>query len=68
MDTVSREAKIYVRNKSDRKIFYIEEKYSSLVWTERYQESGDFVLDIPLNSANFDVYKIGNYISYNIKN
>lgn len=64
MDTVSREAKIYVRNKSDRKIFYIEEKYSSLVWTERYQESGDFVLDIPLNSANFDVYKIGNYISF----
>lgn len=64
MDTVSREAKIYVRNKSDRKVFYIEEKYSSLVWTERYQESGDFVLDIPLNAANFDVYKIGNYISF----
>lgn len=64
MDTVSREAKIYVRNKSDRKIFHIEEKYSSLVWTERYQGSGDFVLDIPLNVVNFDVYKIGNYISF----
>lgn len=64
MQQYSREAKIYVRNKSDRKIFYIEEEYSSLVWTERYQEAGDFVLDISLNAANLDVYKIGNYISF----
>lgn len=64
MDLPSREAKLYVRNKSDRKIFYIEEKYSSLVWTERYQDVGEFVLDIPLNAANLEVYKIGNYISF----
>lgn len=64
MDIVSREAKIYVRDKKTRKIFHIEEKYSSLVWTERYQECGDFVLEIPLNAANLDVYKIGNYISF----
>lgn len=64
MEQISRKAKIYVRNKSDRKIFYIEERYSSLVWTERYQEAGEFVLDIPLNAANLDVYKIGNYISF----
>lgn len=64
MQQYSREAKIYVRNKSDRKIFYIEEEYSSLVWTERYQEAGDFVLDLPLNAANLDVYKVGNYISF----
>lgn len=64
MDTPSREAKLYIRNKSDRKIFYIEEKYSSLVWTERYQEAGEFVLDIPINAANFEAYKIGNYISF----
>ena len=64
MDTPSREAKLYVRSKSDRKIFYIEEKYSSLVWTERYQEAGEFVLDIPINVANFEAYKIGNYISF----
>lgn len=64
MDLVSREAKIYVRNKKDRKIFHIEEKYSSLVWTERYQECGDFVLEIPLNAVNIDIYQVGNYISF----
>lgn len=64
MDTVSREAKIYVRDKYTRKVFFIEEKYSSLVWTERYQEAGEFVLDIPLNAANIENYKIGNYISF----
>lgn len=68
MDLPSREAKLYVRNKSDRKIFYIEEKYSSLVWTERYQEAGEFVLDIPLNAANLEVYKIGNYLSFDNSN
>lgn len=64
MDPVSREAKLYIRDKRTRKIFHIEERYSSLVWTERYQECGEFVLDIPLNAANLDVYKIGNYISF----
>lgn len=64
MDLPSREAKIYVRDKNTRKIFYIEEAYSSLVWTERYQEAGDFVLDIPLNAANLEVYQIGNYLSF----
>lgn len=68
MDTISREAKLYIRDKYSRKIFYIEEKYSSLVWTERYQEAGEFVLDIPLNSVNFDVYKIGNYVSFDNSN
>ena len=32
--------------------------------TERYQECGDFVLDIPLNAANFQVYKRGNYVMF----
>lgn len=64
MGTVSREAKLYVRDKATRKIFYIEEEYSSLVWTERYQEAGDFVLDIPLNVANIENYAIGNYLSF----
>lgn len=54
---------LYVRNKSDHKIFHIEESFSSLVWTERYQECGDFVLEIPLNAANVDVYAIGNYLT-----
>ena len=45
-------------------IIRIEESFSSLVWTERYQECGDFVLDIPLNAANFQVYKRGNYVMF----
>lgn len=42
----------------------LEEHYSSLVWTERYQESGDFVLDIPLNKANYSAYKKGYYVRF----
>lgn len=68
MGTVSREAKLYVRDKATREIFHIEEKYSSLVWTERYQESGEFVLDIPLNAANINTYSIGNFLSFDNSN
>lgn len=53
---------LYVRDKTSKDIIRIEESFSSLVWTERYQEAGDFVLDIPINTANFDVYKRGNYV------
>lgn len=53
---------VYVRDKNSREVIKVEEKFSSLVWTERYQEAGDFVLDIPLNEANFDVYTRGNYV------
>lgn len=53
---------VYVRDKSSYKIIRIEESFSSLVWTERYQEAGEFVLEIPINVANFDVYKRGNYV------
>lgn len=56
-------AMVYVRDKSDRKIKYVEEGFSSLVWTERYQEPGDFVLEIPLKDANVEMYQIGDYIS-----
>lgn len=55
---------LYVRDKTSREIIFIEESFSSLVWTERYQEAGDFVLDIPLKAANLSVYKRGNYISF----
>lgn len=59
---------LYIRDKDTREIIHIEEGFSSLVWTERYQEAGDFVLDIPLAKANFDVYKRGNYISFDESN
>ena len=55
---------IYVRDKTSRQIIHIEESFSSLVWTERYQEAGDFVLDIPIDVADFNVYKKGNYVSF----
>lgn len=53
---------LYVKDKSSLEIIRIEESFSSLVWTERYQSCGDFVLDIPLSKANFDVYRRGNYV------
>lgn len=56
-------AMVYVRDKSDRKIKYVEEGFSSLVWTERYQEPGDFILEIPLKDANVEMYQVGDYIS-----
>lgn len=54
---------LYIRDNNTRKIFGLEEGYSSLVWTERYQEAGDFVLEIPLNVAKLDWYIPGNYIT-----
>ena len=52
----------YVLDKNSYEIIRIEESFSSLVWTERYQDNGEFVMDIPINVANFDVYKRGNYV------
>lgn len=56
-------AMLYIRDKATRKIKYVEEAFSSLVWTERYQEAGEFVLEIPLKDANVEMYNIGDYIS-----
>ena len=53
---------VYVRDKNSYDIIRIEESFSSLVWTERYQEAGEFVLEIPIDVANFDSYRRGNYI------
>lgn len=55
---------VYVKDSTTFDIVRIEEQFFSLVWTERYQEAGDFVLEIPLNVSNFDVYKYGNYIEF----
>lgn len=54
---------VYVYSKKNFEILRIEESFSSLVWTERYQSTGDFVLDIPLSKANIDVYRRGNYLT-----
>lgn len=55
---------VYVLDKNTKEIVKIEEGYTSLVWTERYQEPGDFELDLALSNADYDVYKVGNYISF----
>ena len=52
---------VYVKDTSGN-IIHIEEGFTSVVWTERYQENGEFVLDIPLSEARRDVYQEGNYI------
>lgn len=54
---------LYIRDKVTHKIFYVEEQYSSLIWNERYQEAGDFELEIPLKKANVMNYAIGNYLT-----
>ena len=54
---------LYIRDKVTHKIFYVEEQYSSLIWNERYQEAGDFELEIPLKKANVMNYAVGNYLT-----
>jgi hypothetical protein len=55
-------AVVYVKDRNTFEFIRIEENYSSLVWTERYQAPGDFVMEIPISEANFDVYRRGNYV------
>ena len=55
-------AVVYVKDRNTFEFIRIEENYSSLVWTERYQAPGDFVMEIPISEANFNVYRRGNYV------
>lgn len=54
---------LYVRDSITADVIRIEEQFSSLIWTERFQEYGDFTLEIPINVANFKVYRRGNYLT-----
>lgn len=54
---------LYVRDKETRKIIALVEDFLSLVWTERYQEAGDFVLDMPVTKEYIDLFRKGRYIS-----
>lgn len=54
---------LYVINEYHQLIQLVE-KYSSLVWTERYQEAGEFILDIPLNAANVNTFQRGYYLKF----
>lgn len=37
------------------------DQYNSLIWTDRYDECGDFELEIPYQSSLLDVFRIGYY-------
>lgn len=58
------EAIVYVVDQDSREIIKIEEGYSSLIWTERYQTCGEFELDLPVTLENYDIYRIGNFIMF----
>lgn len=53
---------LYIIDKNTLKPLHMEESFSSLVWTERYQSHGDFVLTIPLKKVNLDYYVRGNIV------
>lgn len=55
---------LYVRDKDTREIIKLVENFISLVWTERYQEAGEFVLDMPVTKDNIDLFRRGRYISF----
>lgn len=59
---VSTKPDLYVLDKSTKRVIHVEESFSSLVWTDRYQESGDFVLTIPESDMDYSFYKRGNYL------
>lgn len=52
---------VYVKDTKGT-IIHIEEAFSSLIWTERYQDDGEFEMDLPLKIANKDAYKKDNYV------
>ena len=64
ISNVKDKCKLYVIDRASKRIVHIEESYSSLVWTERYQEAGEFVLEIPLDAVNFKMYRRGNYLKF----
>lgn len=47
---------------SDVQEIAIVDNYISLVWTDRYNECGDFTLDLEPSEANLKLFAIGNYL------
>ena len=43
--------------------FSIIDDYKSLIWTERYNQCGDFELSIAMRDGLFDIFQIGFYLS-----
>lgn len=52
---------IFVLNK-DLEVIYVIDSYSSLIWTDRYQEAGDFEIYIPMNKNLLEYFKQDYYL------
>lgn len=52
---------LYVLN-SNREIIDTVEVFKSLIWTTRYQASGDFELYLPASVHNFELFKKAKYV------
>lgn len=52
---------IFVLNTNFEKIGVID-TYISLIWTDRYDESGDFEIILPIDLLNLDIIKEDNYL------
>ena len=52
---------LYVLN-SNREIIDTVEVFKSLIWTTRYQASGDFELYLPASTHNFELFKKAKYV------
>ena len=53
---------IYLLNKNFEKVRVIDD-YISLIWTDRYNEAGDFELYLEATLPNVSAYQIGMYLS-----
>lgn len=53
---------VWLNNTKFERIALIE-GFESLIWTERYNEAGDFELYIPASAENLQNFKIGYYIT-----
>lgn len=54
---------IAVRDKDTRKIIKYITLFVSLIWTERYQEHGDFELTVPITKENVEYLVEDNYLT-----
>lgn len=52
---------LYVLN-ANREIIDTVEVFKSLIWTTRFQASGDFELVLPASTHNFELFKNGKYL------
>lgn len=55
---------LYVLDKTFKAIAVIDQ-YKSLIWTDRYDQPGDFELDLPAGAALFRYIQVDNYIWQN---